>query len=249
MDRGVSKLYKQPLTDEQLRASPIDVNATLDTTGLATEAKQDIGNTSLGNLDDNLGAKTDASASSDTGTFSLISLFKRALTKLTTLLTESNFDSKIGALTETTPTTDTASSGLNGRLQRIAQRLTSLINIFPTSLGAGGGLKIDGSGTPLPVSGIVASTPNLVSNATTTTVASSASSVILKNSNANRTELVVYNNADKTMYICPFTPATTSTPHVLLPGENWILDKYNGAYYAIWDSSPTGSAYVTEYYS
>ncbi len=61
----------------------------------------------------------------------------------------------IGSLTETAPTTDTASSGLNGRLQRIAQRITSLIALLPTALGAGGGLKVDGSGTALPVSGSV----------------------------------------------------------------------------------------------
>lgn len=58
----------------------------------------------------------------------------------------------IGSLTETAPATDTASSGLNGRLQRIAQRLTSLIALLPTALGTGGGLKVDGSGTALPVS-------------------------------------------------------------------------------------------------
>ena len=59
----------------------------------------------------------------------------------------------IGAVTETAPATDTASSGLNGRLQRIAQRLTSLIALLPAALGAGGGIKVDGSGTALPVSG------------------------------------------------------------------------------------------------
>jgi len=64
----------------------------------------------------------------------------------------------IGAVTETAPATDTASSGLNGRLQRIAQRLTSLIALLPAALGAGGGLKVDGSGTALPIS--VASIPS-----------------------------------------------------------------------------------------
>lgn len=58
----------------------------------------------------------------------------------------------IGALTETAPASDTASSGLNGRLQRVAQRITSLIALLPTALGTGGGLKVDGSGTALPVS-------------------------------------------------------------------------------------------------
>lgn len=57
----------------------------------------------------------------------------------------------LGGLTEAAPATDTASSGLNGRLQRVAQRLTSLIALLPSALGAGGGLKVDGSGTSLPV--------------------------------------------------------------------------------------------------
>lgn len=74
---------------------------------------------------------------------------------LATRLSESDFDAKTGSLTESAPASDTASSGLNGRLQRIAQRITSLIALLPAALGAGGGLKVDGSGTALPVSGTV----------------------------------------------------------------------------------------------
>lgn len=59
---------------------------------------------------------------------------------------------RIGSITEAAPSTDTGSSGINGRLQRVAQRLTSLITLLPTALGAGGGLKVDGSGVALPVS-------------------------------------------------------------------------------------------------
>jgi len=75
----------------------------------------------------------------------------------------------IGAVNETAPATDTASSGTNGRLQRIAQRLTSLIALLPTSLGAGGGLKVDGSGTALPVSGTVTATVGTVTAVTSIT--------------------------------------------------------------------------------
>src|SRR5689334_16925532 len=75
----------------------------------------------------------------------------------------------IGSLTETAPANDTASSGLNGRLQRVAQRLTSLITLLPAALGAGGGLKVDGSGTPLPVSGTV--TANAGTNLNTSALA------------------------------------------------------------------------------
>jgi hypothetical protein len=53
--------------------------------GAATAALQTTGNTSLANLDTNLGAKADAAATTDTGTFSLIALFKRALQSLTTI--------------------------------------------------------------------------------------------------------------------------------------------------------------------
>ena len=77
----------------------------------------------------------------------------------------------VGSLTETAPTTDTASSGLNGRLQRIAQRLTSLIALLPTALGGGGGLKVDGSGTALPVSGTFYQTTQPISVASGQVVA------------------------------------------------------------------------------
>lgn len=90
-------------------------------------------------------------------------------TTLATRLSESDFDTKTGSLTETAPATDTASSGLNGRLQRVAQRLTSLIALLPTALGTGGGLKVDGSGTALPISGTV--TANAGTNLNTSALA------------------------------------------------------------------------------
>jgi hypothetical protein len=81
-----------------------------------------------------------------------------ASTTRTVTATDSPEIPLLGAVTETAPATDTASSGINGRLQRLAQKLTSLIALLPTALGAGGGLKVDGSGTALPVSGTVAAT-------------------------------------------------------------------------------------------
>jgi hypothetical protein len=82
----------------------------------------------------------------------------------------------IGSLTETAPATDTASSGLNGRLQRVAQRLTSLIALLPAALGAGGGLKVDGSGTALPVNGTVGAS-NFPATVDTNSGAKSASTL------------------------------------------------------------------------
>jgi hypothetical protein len=88
---------------------------------------------------------------------------------------------QVGGVTETAPASDTASSGLNGRLQRIAQRLTSLIALLPTALGAGGGLKVDGSGTALPVSGTVTANAgtNLNTSALATETTQSAGNTLL----------------------------------------------------------------------
>lgn len=115
-----------------------------------------------------IGEPTDAaSTATDATSTSLVSILKQisksiqlfvygagtaSAAQRVTLASDDPAVSGIGSLTETAPTTDTASSGLNGRLQRISQRLTSLIGLLPAALGAGGGLKVDGSGTALPVS-------------------------------------------------------------------------------------------------
>lgn len=55
------------------------------TTSIATSALQTTGNTSLNNIDVNQGAKTDAVATTDTGTFSLIALIKKVAQNITSL--------------------------------------------------------------------------------------------------------------------------------------------------------------------
>ncbi|MER8990401.1 hypothetical protein [Mesorhizobium sp. M0678] len=90
-------------------------------------------------MDEALGGKADAAATSDAGTFSLIALVKRLLSvKLPSTLgaksaanslsvtLSTDDDALLGSLIEAAPASDTASSGLNGRLQRIAQNLTAL---------------------------------------------------------------------------------------------------------------------------
>ena len=76
------------LTDAQLRASAVPVSAASLPlpSGAATSAAQATGNTSLANIDADLGATADAAATTDTGSFSLIALVKRALQNWTTLL-------------------------------------------------------------------------------------------------------------------------------------------------------------------
>lgn len=81
----------------------------------------------------------------------------------------STIASNIGTTNETVAASDTATSGLNGLFKRFLQRITTLIGLLPTALGAGGGLKVDGSGTALPVSGTV--TANAGTNLNTSSLA------------------------------------------------------------------------------
>ncbi len=71
----IEDLAEQIETFLEVEASPLPAGA--------TAAKQDTGNASIASVDSNIGAKADASATSDTGTFSLIALFKRLLAKIT----------------------------------------------------------------------------------------------------------------------------------------------------------------------
>jgi hypothetical protein len=162
-------------------------------------------------------------------------------------------EGQTGIVTETAPATDTASSGLNGRLQRIAQRLTSLIALLPAALGAGGGLKVDGSGTALPVSGPMTSVEFLAdmrSTAAFSTVASTNSSTTLIASNSSRKGLLIVNTDANILYVdlSGGTAATTRYSRALVQNEQWEVPfACTGAVTGIWAADGSGSALVTEF--
>jgi hypothetical protein len=78
----------QALTDAQLRATavPVSLASVPLPTGAATSDNQTTTNTSLSNIDADIGAPADAAATTDAGTFSVIALIKRGLGNWTTLL-------------------------------------------------------------------------------------------------------------------------------------------------------------------
>lgn len=81
------------LTSQATAANQATTNASLSSidsklTNVATTTLQTAGNTSLNNIDLDLGSTSDTAALSDTGTFSLIALVKRALQNWTTLLSK-----------------------------------------------------------------------------------------------------------------------------------------------------------------
>jgi hypothetical protein len=80
----------------------------------------------------------------------------------------------------------------------------------------------------------------------TTTVAASVTSVLLKALNTERRQVTITNTSVKKLWICFFTPATSATPFFLEKNETWIFDNYTGNIYGIWDTGATGNAYITE---
>lgn len=97
----------------------------------------------------------------------------------------------------------------------------------------------------VPVSGSVgASAPG---TATKSNVLSAAVDTLIIAANASRKELLLYNDADKTVYVSCGTVAAsvTSFSRKLLSQGDWAL-KFAGEVRAIWAAAPTGSMRITE---
>ncbi len=94
--------YNNALYRLQVDASGnLKTTATIDPTGLATTTTD----TNTTAISTNLGAIADTSATSDTGSFSLISLFKRMLEKMTTLVAKDfSTETTLAALNTKIPT-------------------------------------------------------------------------------------------------------------------------------------------------
>lgn len=145
-----------PLTDTQLRASAVPVSAASLPlpTGGATSALQTTGNTSLNNLDVDLGAQADAVATTDTGTFSLIALVKRGLQNWTTLL------GRIPSLTVTSTRLLVDGSGVTQPVSgTITANAGTNLNTSALALETGGNLA--SINTKIPAQGLAAPTASL----------------------------------------------------------------------------------------
>lgn len=84
---------------------------------------------------------------------------------------------------------------------------------------------------------------------TVTSVPASATSVMIKAANADRTGLLVYNDADKALYLNFGQTAslTMFTVKVLAGGYYEVpTPVYSGIVAGIWDAAPAGAVRVTE---
>jgi hypothetical protein len=111
------------------------------------------------------------------------------------------------------------------------------------SLDADGVEIKNDSGNPIPIS-VTTRTP------TTTSVASSATSVTILASNANRRGISIANDSTSILRLSYATPATSANAFIVMqPGSFLWLDQQlmiTGTIYGIW-ATANGTAQVTEY--
>jgi hypothetical protein len=211
--------------------------------GAATSANQTTANTSLANLDTDLGAQADASASSDTGTFSLISLFKRLLSRITSLVpanltvTSTRLLVDGSGVTQPVSGTITANAGTGSFI--VAQSTASSLKAQVQVLDSGGSqityASTGTAGTPasdvVTVQGISGGTPlpvrprNGAITVTTGTTSSSANtSAQALASNTSRQYLLIQNISDTDMYFNFGAAATTSNLLVAKNGSGIVFE-------------------------
>lgn len=100
------------------------------------------------------------------------------------------------------------------------------------------------------VSGIPLETTAANRTPTTTSISSSATSVLILASNSSRKGFSVSNNSTSTLYLSFTNPATTTNSFIQMPSNSFLLLDQQliipNAIYGIW-SSANGTAQVTEY--
>jgi hypothetical protein len=221
-DGGGSITVDGPLTDTQLRASAVSVTQATQPlpTGAATSTLQEAGNTSLSSINGKLPSLVSSRVPVDGS--GVTQPVSDAGGSLTV-------DDGGGSITVDGPLTD------------------AQLRATPVPVGDGGGsLTVDGSVSITGVATITAAarTP------TTTSVAGTASSVLILALNANRKGLSISNISTSKLYLSFSNPATVANSFIeMQPGSFLLFDQQlivTNAIYGIWTNA-NGTAQVTEY--
>lgn len=194
--------------------------------GTEIEISNDVGNP-VPIQSDALGEPGDAVATTDTGTFSILALVKRALQGITSII--GYVDGVEGSLTS-----------VDGKLPALSSGRVP-VDIGAISLGD---VEIKNDvGNPIPTS-VPLRTP------TTSSVASSATSVTILAANASRRGISVMNDSTSVLRLSFTTPATSANAFIAMQPQSFLyLDQQlmvGNAVYGIWTSA-NGTAQVTEY--
>lgn len=112
-------------------------------------------------------------------------------------------DATTGNTTDAAVDTDTTGT-VSGKLRGLVKLLINLLSRWPAALGAGGGLKVDGSGTALPVSGTVTANLQPVTTGGSTPYRNldlGVTGQVVKNGAGQLYGYYLYNNASSVRFV------------------------------------------------
>lgn len=247
---------------------PISANALPLPTGAATADNQSTANSSLSSIDGKLPTLSNGRLPVDVGAISLGDVEVKNDAGSPIPASVSSLPLPTGAATAANQdTANTSLSSIDGKLPALS---SGAVPVAPAvQLGSGVmtattqriTLATDGP-TVSTLTSIDTKTPSLVNGRqpvesftpaltpSTTSVASSASSVTILATNANRRGVSIFNDSTATLRLSFSTPATTANAFIGLPaGAFLLLDQQliiTGAIYGIW-SAANGTAQVTEF--
>lgn len=196
-------------------------------TGASTSANQTTANTSLANIDADIGSTSDSAATTDSGTFSLISLFKRLLSTKIPDQASGRIPvtlSSAGTNGSTAPTTSNLFGGTDGtNLRAISTDASGRIN---TNIN--GTVPVSGTfwQATQPVSGSVtalSSTGTITNRSSTITTGGTSQQVAA--SNTSRKYFAIQNISDTAMYLgVGYTPTSTTGMLLSANGGGFVFE-------------------------
>ena len=251
-----------------LNPLPVSGTFTLNPAGLATEAKQTVGNTSLSNLDAkttacNTGAVTISTAlpagNNNIGDIDVATLPSVVLaSQANPFTTPVPISDNAGSITvDGTVTIGTALPAGTNNIGDVDVLTLPSVTLASQGNPFSSAIPVSDNGGSITVDGTVAATQSgtwsvataTYSSSAVSSVTSAATNTVLLASNASRRQAVLYNDCDKAVYVkLGSTASSTSFSYRLQPNQTLELPTpvYTGAIDGIWDSSPTGSMRVTE---
>jgi hypothetical protein len=175
-----------------------------------------VSSTNLANIDADIGSTNDAAAATDTGTYSLIALIKRLLSKLTTQLPAALGQTTMAASMPVTLASNQAAIATAGLLSVKTDQTTHgttdkvAADLYVGGVAAAGGTGVVGSSSTRVV---------LASGSTTTIVdaAATTNAANLKATAAQVYSVTAYNQSAAARYLRLFNKATAPTPGTDVP--------------------------------
>lgn len=206
----------------------VEASVTIDTSLLATKAKQDEQIAQLVDLISNTtGLNLEATQLLIKGVLDLI---KAKTDNLDVALSSRS--------TEATLLTRLSKADFEARINTLGQKTMALST--PVAIAS------DQAAIPVTIPSLPSNGIKFGDSATVVTVAASTSTQVLKVANTSRKEIIIHNDTNKNLWISYASPAALNKGYLLTKNSTIFEENYRGAIYGISEAAVSGNLQVTE---